>query len=68
MDIQRVSYEIHHNSEDYFFPLTLETKIDGEPVTTESFQTMKEILQKMQEQDVVFGELAEEVDIEDRHI
>lgn len=59
MDIQRISYEIRHNSEDYFFPLMLETKVDGKVVSSESFQTMEEIFQKVKEQDAVFTEQME---------
>ena len=51
MEKTRISYEVHHNEEDYFLPFLLETKIDGKVVSSESFQTLEEIFQKVKEQD-----------------
>ena len=50
MEKTRVSYEIHNNGEDFFLPFLFETKIDGKVVSSESFQTMEEIFQKVKEQ------------------
>lgn len=68
MEKTRVSYEIHHNGEDFFLPFLLEIKIDGNVVSSESFQTMEEIFQKVKEQDSVFTEQEEEEQKEEEEI
>lgn len=51
MDIQKISYEIHHNSEDFFFPILLRIRYSGEVVSSESFPTMEEAFQRICEQE-----------------
>lgn len=51
MNLENVSYEIKHNNEDFFFPLSLNTLCNGEVVASESFKNLEEIMDKIKETD-----------------
>lgn len=51
MKLENVSYEIKHNNEDFFFPLSLNTLYNGEVIASESFKDLEEIMDKIKETD-----------------
>ena len=51
MNLEKVSYEIKHNNDDFFFPLSLNTLYNGEVISSESFKGFEEIMDKIKETD-----------------
>ena len=51
MEKSRVTYQIEHNTEDFYFPITVKTLYDGNVVFTDFATTIEEAGKRMSERE-----------------